>query len=111
MRRAVGLRRYTPPMRGALPRRRHRCHPAHEERLAASATPVPPFALFEFVSLHLSNALRANNAKSGTLPVEARSVCRLGWHLARRSGRHSSLGVAEARSDYRVGPTVAEESC
>jgi len=34
-------------------------------------TPVPPFALFDFVAPQMSNALLANNAKSGTLLVEA----------------------------------------
>ena len=50
---------------------------SHWERLAVSATPVPPFALFEFVASQVSNALQANNAKSGTLRVDARSAKRL----------------------------------
>jgi hypothetical protein len=33
--------------------------------------------LFEFVALHPSDTLRANNAKSGTLLAEARSAYRV----------------------------------
>jgi hypothetical protein len=50
---------------------------AHQERYAASTTQGPPFALFEFVALHASDTLRANNAKSGTLLAEARSAYRV----------------------------------
>jgi len=46
-------------------------------RFAASAAQVPPFALFEFDGLTRSDALRANNAKSGTTLAEARSACEL----------------------------------
>jgi hypothetical protein len=32
---------------------------------------VPPFTLFEFVASKFSNALRANNVKSGTGVIDA----------------------------------------
>jgi len=35
-------------------------------RVGASATQVPPFALFELVASQTGSASRANNAKSGT---------------------------------------------
>ncbi len=53
-----------------------------ETRVEASTTPVPPFALFECLAFQSGDAFRANNAKSGTMPVEARSACRMGGLLA-----------------------------
>ena len=52
---------------------------ANKERTAASASEVPFFALFEFVTSQLCGALRANNAKGGSCVVETPmrvSLCR-----------------------------------
>ena len=54
---------------------------SHEKREAASVTPVPPFALFEFVASQMRNASQANNAKSGTLHVAASSAPH--WKLSK----------------------------
>ncbi len=50
--------------------------PHVEVREGASTTQVPPFALFGLFSSESRNAPRANNAKSGTSQVEARSAKR-----------------------------------
>ena len=57
------------------------CRSYGETRIGASTTPVPPFALFECLALQSGYAFRTNNAKSGTMPVEARSACRVGRAL------------------------------
>jgi len=48
-------------------------HEHKEAREGASTTPVPLFALFEFVGFRFGNAPWANNAKGGTLHVEFRN--------------------------------------
>ena len=58
------------------------CRNSSETRVEASTTPVPPFALFECLAFQSGASLRANNAKSGTMPVEARSACRMGGLLS-----------------------------
>ena len=58
------------------------CRNSIETRVEASTTPVPPFALFECLAFQSGDAFRANNAKSGTMPVETRSACRVGALLA-----------------------------
>jgi hypothetical protein len=49
-------------------------------------TPVPPFALFEFVASIFSKAFGANNAKSGTLSAELRQSKRMGGTLLAEAG-------------------------
>jgi hypothetical protein len=76
-------------------------------------TQVPPFALFEFVAFQMSNATQANNAKSGTLHVEAGHAAALRWqceewHLARRSEKRekASLTVFDVRARFEKGLRV-----
>jgi len=62
-------------------------------------SPVPPFALFEFVAPELSDALRANNAKSGTCVVDvAKRLC-----VGRSCQYRPSLNLPKGRID---GPAV-----
>jgi hypothetical protein len=61
-----------------------------ETRVGASMTPVPLFALFKCFAPESGDALRANNAKGGTMPVEARSAYQVRIYSITPPPRHSS---------------------